>query len=194
MSVELWVSIGAVVVAGGSAWFARRANSIARDSNDIAERALRVAEDHGRQLIALQQQSVDVALKSERQKLLAKLDVRGGPKHSRGNLVFKVENRGQHRADDVSLSLAFDGSEVEFKGPRSVQSSTTADYNRDISAFVGVREVRDDQLVVYPELKVPLTLHYTDGEGAKRDGLLVTFPERNSLDGSVITVSRLPDS
>ncbi len=187
MSTDAWVAIvsglsGAVV--GGWGLFearkaraeARQANRHAAEANQIAVRALESSEQIGRDQIELHRREFDLAHKAEQSRGRANIQVYPAMKTSHGVFKLRLENRGPHHADRVTVSLHRAGESLEIDQLKNLAPDRAVEVTGNRGSFLaGAVASEVDDVTRAGAETIELQVTFTDGNGPQLLRKLLTI-------------------
>lgn len=145
---------------------ANSANRLSLEANRISERALESSERIGRDQINLHRREVDLVHLAEQSKNRANIQVRPAMKTSSGIFNLKVENRGPHHADGVTVSLHRDGNSLNLGKITSLAPGKATEVTGNRGSFLaGAIETEVDDLSRAGGELIELQVTFTDGNG-----------------------------
>jgi hypothetical protein len=153
-------------LAQGANNIATEANGLSRDANQIAERALKSSDQIGRDQIALHQRELEVIHQAERRKRSADIQVTPTTITSAGKFNLRLENRGPHHADRVTVSLHDGGQSMTVGGARSIAPGTSTQIEGHRGTLLaGSIDTEVDDLSRPEGQILELRVTFTDGNG-----------------------------
>lgn len=154
------------------------ANRFSEEANQISKQALELSEQIGQDQIELQRREVDLAHQAEQRSQSADIRVTPTMKTSGGEFNLRVENRGPHHADQVTVSLHREDQTLNVGRATDLAPGKFTELSGHRGSFFGgALETELDDLLRSNAETAELQVRFTDGNGPQiRRKRLITGP------------------